>query len=293
MRSFPFKKLDAFATDASGGNPAAAVYLDDFSSITEEEMQRIARELKGFVSEVGFLARLAPDAFRLRYFSAEKEVQFCGHATIAICHDLVGRDPALAALPRFLLHTNKGVLPVEPRDGAVFIHAPVPVFSECDIPREAMCSALGLAEADLGPMAPGLVNAGNQTLCVPVRGPREVAALAPDFATLRAFCDRHGLDVVTVFSQGTVHAENHLRTRVFAAPFGYLEDPATGSGNAALAYHLHRLGRWDGRPFRIEQGADLAHPNLVRITSVPDPDCGLRVSFGGGAVLRIEGRYWV
>jgi PhzF family phenazine biosynthesis protein len=294
MKSYPFKKLDAFATATSGGNPAAAVYLDTFDAITEAEMQRLARELKGFVSEVGFIARLAPDAFRLRYFSSEKEVQFCGHATIAIAHDLVSQDPELAALPRILLHTNKGVLPVENWEGAVFIHAPVPVYSDYGIPLAEVCKALGLAEAAIDRSIPlGLVNAGNQTLCLPLKGFREVVALQPDFATLQGFCHRYGLDVITVFSEETSDPGNRLRTRVFAAPFGYLEDPATGSGNAALAYHLHRLGRWDGLPFRIEQNADIENPNIVRIASVPDSACGLRVIFGGGAILRIDGRYWL
>ena len=294
MRSLPFKKLDAFATASSGGNPAAAVYLDAFASISGEEMQRIARELKGFVSEVGFVARLAPDAFRLRYFSSEKEVQFCGHATIAICADLVSGDAGLAALPRFLLHTNKGILPVENREGAVYIHAPLPGFTEFRIPLTEACSALGIAEERLdAEIPPGIVNGGNQTLCLPLKGCRDVVSAAPDFDVLQAFCLRHGLDVVTVFSRETSDPENRLRTRVFAAPFGYLEDPATGSGNAALAYHLHRLGHWDGSPFRIEQNASLDRPNLVRIASVPDPEAGLRVLFGGNAVLRIDGRYWI
>jgi predicted PhzF superfamily epimerase YddE/YHI9 len=36
---------------------------------------------------------------------------------------------------------------------------------------------------------------------------------------------------------------NDFRVRVFAATFGYLEDPATGSGNSALGYYLlqHQL----------------------------------------------------
>lgn len=294
MKAFPFKKLDAFATATSGGNPAAAVYLDAFEDITDSEMQRIARELKGFVSEVGFIARLAPDAFCLRYFSSEKEVQFCGHATIAIAHDLVARDAGLASLPRFLLHTNKGILPVENREGAVFIHAPVPVFTECRIPMAETCSALGLDPGRVDArIAPGLVNAGNQTLCLPLKSVRDVTSLRPDFATLQVFCARHALDVITVFSEETSDSANRLRTRVFAAPFGYLEDPATGSGNAALAYHLHRLGRWDGTPFRIEQNANLENPNIVRIASVPDDACSPRVIFGGGAILRIDGRYWI
>lgn len=294
MKSFPFKKIDAFATATSSGNPAAAVYLDSFAGITEAEMQRIARELKGFVSEVGFIARLAPDAFKLRYFSSEKEVEFCGHATIAILHDLVAHDATLASLDRILLHTNKGILPVENRDGAVYIHAPEPVFTEFRIEPREVCEALDIPLTSLDPsMETGIVNAGNQTLCLPLRTCMDVAGAAPDFQTLLGFCERHSLDVVTIFSTQVADPANRLRTRVFAAPFGYLEDPATGSGNAALGYHLHRCGRWDGGPIRIEQNASLEHPNIVRLGSAPDDVHGIRVTFGGGAILRIDGRYWI
>jgi PhzF family phenazine biosynthesis protein len=292
MRTFPYKKMDAFATATSSGNPAGAIYLDAMESITEPEMQQIARELKGFVSEVGYIARIAPDAFKIRYFSSEKEVVFCGHATIAIMHDLVTQDPGLAALERIHLHTSKGVLAVQNRDGAVFIQAPEPVFTECRIQRSWICEALGIPESvlDAG-MEPGIVNAGNQTLCLALKTCQDVAAVAPDYPTVLAFCQHHQLDVITIFSRTVAHPENRFRTRVFAAPFGYLEDPATGSGNAALGYHLHRSGHWDGSPIRLEQNADLENPNIVMLSSAPDEKHGIRISFGGGAIVRIEGRY--
>ena len=92
MKKYRFKKMDAFASGSSTGNPAAAVYPDSFEDIADREMQQIARELKGFVSEVGFIAKAGPDRYKLRYFSAEKEVEFCGHATIAIMYDLLKND---------------------------------------------------------------------------------------------------------------------------------------------------------------------------------------------------------
>ena len=109
MKKFKFKKIDAFASGNSTGNPAAAVYLDSFDEITENEMQRIARELKGFVSEVGYIAAAGVDKYKLRYFSSEKEVQFCGHATIAILYDLM-KSKGPAAGKKLLIETNKGVL---------------------------------------------------------------------------------------------------------------------------------------------------------------------------------------
>ena len=115
MRSFPFKKLDAFATAGSSGNPAAAIYLDALDDLTDPEMQRVARELKGFVSEVGFIARTGPESFTVRYFSSEKEVEFCGHATVAILYDVIATDAQLRDAPQVLLQTNMGLLPIENR----------------------------------------------------------------------------------------------------------------------------------------------------------------------------------
>ena len=67
MRRFKFKKIDAFATQESGGNPAGMVYLDSSNDITADEMRRIAIELKGFVNEVGYIRQRNEDTFGLIY----------------------------------------------------------------------------------------------------------------------------------------------------------------------------------------------------------------------------------
>ncbi len=296
MRSFPFKKLDAFATAASSGNPAAAVYLDAPDDLTDAEMQRVARELKGFVSEVGFIARTGTDSFAMRYFSSEKEVEFCGHATVAIMYDIIASDAALSAAPQVLLRTNKGVLTIENRVGmedAVYVHAPLPEYRQTAIDTVEICNALGVGDECLDRSMPiAVVNGGLETLCVPFANLDAVLATKPDLTTLLDFCNRHGIDVIDIFTTECADPARHLRTRVFAAPFGYLEDPATGSANSALGYHLHRAGLWDGSPIQIEQNADRANPNIVRLASVRDA-AGFRVVFGGSAILRIEGRYLI
>ena len=68
LKSYSFKKIDAFARGLSGGNPAGAVYLAPEEAITPREMQKIAYELKGFVSEVGFVRLPEPGLVELRYF---------------------------------------------------------------------------------------------------------------------------------------------------------------------------------------------------------------------------------
>jgi predicted PhzF superfamily epimerase YddE/YHI9 len=70
-----------------------------------------------------------------------------------------------------------------------------------------------------------------------------------------------------------------------------LEDPATGSGNAALGYYLLAHGMWNGDKIRIEQNGYRNAPNFIQMFS-READAGdSRVWFGGSAVVRIDGQY--
>src|SRR6185503_11740591 len=72
-------RIAAFADGDAGGNPAGVWIADELPRAAE--MQRIAAEV-GF-SETAFAAA-AGGGWRVRYFSPESEVPFCGHATIAL-----------------------------------------------------------------------------------------------------------------------------------------------------------------------------------------------------------------
>ena len=122
---------------------------------------------------------------------------------------------------------------------------------------------------------------------MPVTGLAAILACAPEYVRLRALTDRLGVEVIVLFTTETQLAGRALRTRIFAPAFGYLEDPATGSGNAALAQWLRKTRAWTSDVLAIEQGPDRANPN--RITIRADAAGGLHI--GGRAVARIEGEY--
>jgi PhzF family phenazine biosynthesis protein len=171
MKKFAFKKIDAFATTTSSGNPAGVISLSSQSDITGEEMQRIARELKGFVSEVGYLWHNGDDTYGLRYFSSEREVEFCGHATIAIMHDLIRNNEALLNKEVISIVTNKGRLDVlnrMPGESAVFITAPDPVFLSAALDKKSFAEAVRIEPGEISDTCPiSVVNAGLETLIVP------------------------------------------------------------------------------------------------------------------------------
>ncbi|MBN1440088.1 MAG: PhzF family phenazine biosynthesis protein [Anaerolineales bacterium] len=295
MKRFPLKKIDAFAKGASSGNPAGVIYLGPHQGVSDREILRIAQELKGFVSEVGFVRIQAGGEYAIRYYSAEREVEFCGHATIAIVYDLLKNGSGSSGGTTATIVTPKGALQVENRieeEDAVFIAAPTPVYSQDRIALTAVAEALDLAEADIHARRPiAVVNAGLETLILPMASLEAVLAMNPSLEKSKSFCRENGIDIITVFSGEVSDPANRFRTRVFASTYGYLEDPATGSGSAALGCYLLQQGLWDGAGISLEQNGSRERPNIVKIAARNAADGARQSAFGGNAVLRIQGEY--
>src|SRR6187401_1773917 len=79
----PLFQLDAFTSRLFGGNPAAVVMLEDW--LPDATLHSIGRENN--LSETAFVLPRG-DAFELRWFTPEVEVDLCGHATLASAHVL-------------------------------------------------------------------------------------------------------------------------------------------------------------------------------------------------------------
>jgi PhzF family phenazine biosynthesis protein len=89
------------------------------------------------------------------------------------------------------------------------------------------------------------------------------------------------------------NVKNKYRTRVFAPTFGYLEDPATGSGNSALGYYLLKNKLWDGTFMSLEQNGSFENPNIIKLLAKDTEGAKPQVVFGGGAIVRIDGEYFL
>jgi PhzF family phenazine biosynthesis protein len=293
MRTFSYRKIDAFTSNGSTGNPAACLYLMPGQSLTPDDMLVVAKQHKGFVSEMVYCEPSGIADVKLTYYSSECEVDFCGHGTIACLYDLASRDPHLACKPEITIETNKkGILTVSNRiqeQDAVFITAPEAVHIGTSLTAEQAAAALELPAERLSSQTPiDIINAGLATLIVPITRLADEISLFPDEAPLKAFCENNGIDIILIFSMQTASSASHAHTRVFAPRFGYLEDPATGSGNSALGFYMLKYGLWDGSPIRIEQGGEDRVFNTVHLAERD----GL-MQFGGSATVHISGEYFL
>jgi PhzF family phenazine biosynthesis protein len=268
LRRMNVQRIAAFSDGEAGGNPAGVVIADRLPD--SDEMQRIAAEV-GF-SETAFAAP-QDGGWRVRYFSPESEVPFCGHATIALG----------AALARqsgdgvFALTLNDARITVEGRGREAALQSPPT--------RSAAASARLLAEVlelfdyreeELDPrMPPAVIHGGADHFLLALRTRESLAAMRYDLDAGRALMRRDGLVTIVL---AWAETPRRFHTRNAFASGGVYEDPATGAATAALGGYLRDLGWPHGGAIEIVQGEDMGSRSRLR-AEIPDaPGSSIRVS---------------
>jgi len=266
------QRIAAFDDDGQGGNPAG-VWLGE-ALPPAAEMASVAHEL-GF-SETVFAAPEG-EAWRVRYFSPESEVPFCGHATIAL-------GAALARAHgdgRYALVLNAAAITVEGRREGERVQAALqsPPTRSAPAPAPLVDAALalfGLARADLDPrIPPACAHGGADHLVLALARRASLRAMHYALDAGRALMREHGL--VTIVLAWAEH-DSLFHVRNPFASGGVYEDPATGAGAAALAGYLRDLG-WphDGR-IDIVQGEDMGMRSRLSAEIGPEAGASIRVS---------------
>ena len=293
MEAYEYRKIDAFTSRDSLGNPAACIYLSAGQTLTNDEMLNIAKQHKGFVSEVVYCIPKSQSTFSLAYYSSECEVDFCGHGTIACMYSLIKETPDLLRQKEITIYTNKkGVLTVfneiETQD-AVYITAPCPIHIGSEINIGEIAESMALNVNQISTTHPvDIIDAGLRTLIIPIVTLDDEINVFPNEMILKDFCLKCEIDIILIYTLETANPHSIAHTRVFAPKFGYLEDPATGSGNSAFGYYMIKYDMWKGTPATIEQGGADRVFNSVSLSYKDN-----YVLFGGKATTRIKGTYYL
>lgn len=294
-RRFPYVTVDVFTDTRFGGNPLAV--FTDAQGLTDRQMQQLAAEMN--YSETTFVLPPADPAntARVRIFNRTQEMPFAGHPN-------VGTGCVLAALGRgdvdvLRFEEIAGLVEVrierDARGGiaGAYIAAPQPLSVGEELPVEAIAACAGLDVGDLVLSAhrPRIASVGLPFCFVEVTGDALTRA-APDLAAFRRLArsfkappDRLSLHL---YARVDGSASHRLRARMFAPLSGTVEDPATGSANAALAAFLLSLGGETEARFEIAQGVEMGRPSLL-LASARRTAGGIRATVGGGCVQVLRG----
>lgn len=275
-------KIAAFSDGDTGGNPAGVVLGDKLPEA--DAMQRIAAEVN--FSETAFASPVGT-GWRVRYFSPESEVPFCGHATIALGAALALRQGDGV----FALTLNEANITVEARagDGLVTAALQSPPTRSMPAPAQLVSDALrlfGYTPDDLDArIPPAIIHGGADHLALGLKSRQILAAMTYDLNAGRSLMNRAGLVTILLACAET---PQRFHTRNPFASGGVYEDPATGAATAAFAGYLRDI-RWPhGGAIDLVQGEDMGMRSRLRAEIPPTPGSSIRVS--GTARIMHESR---
>lgn len=252
------QRIAAFSDNGSGGNPAGVVLLNELPST--RAMQNLAARV-GY-SETVFAARKSDFAWRVRYFSPETEVPFCGHATIAL-------GAALAEAygeGKYLLQLNTVNISVQ---GAVHgsrykatLQSPPTYCSELSSAKiSPVLDLFGLNRTQIDARLPfSKIHAGADHYVVALRDRHDLRNMSYPLKDGRNFMNKNNL-VTIMFVWVENNQKFHVRN-AFASG-GVLEDPATGAAAAAFSGYLRDLDWPHKNKIEIIQGEDMGQRSII------------------------------
>jgi trans-2,3-dihydro-3-hydroxyanthranilate isomerase len=295
MPSYPFLLVDAFTTEALGGNPCAVVlHADDLS---DETMQRLAREFNQ--SETAFVRRSSVADLAVRYFTPAQEIPLAGHPTIATA-------AALVHAGEVSLLNGPLDMQFELRDGPIGVQitppSPTqpllvtmtqrrPVFGAIHDPAVVM-PLFGLSPDDVLPGAPiQTVSTGTPQLMVLLRDHDALRRAHPpvpeDYTRYR-----EGSDFFSphLFCLGGVTNQGRTFARQFGVAPDVLEDPVTGSATGAMAAYLWHYNYLTVPEFTAEQGHWMGRPGRIQVRVIGERNAIQTVQISGSAVVVVQGQ---
>lgn len=290
--------FDAFTSQPGKGNPAGIVLSAD--GIDSSTMQAIATATG--CNDTAFVCASNQADFSIRYFSPRREVDLCGHATIAaaIALHTSGFLDSHTLPGKFSLQTGAGVLPIvleSGRDGELLVvmsQAPAQ-FRPFKGDHRLLVGALGISTGDLHPELPIMYGStGRWTLIVPVRNLEAVQRMRP-------YTDRFPQVLADVpessihpFCMETLGAGVDLHARHFSSPSsGTVEDPVTGTASGVLGAYFQEFvvrNRAASQPLVIEQGYEMGREGRVTVWAERNGD-NYAVRIAGTAILCAEKYY--
>ncbi|MBV8890270.1 MAG: PhzF family phenazine biosynthesis protein [Alphaproteobacteria bacterium] len=287
-----FVIADVFTDTPFGGNQLAV--FPEAQGLSARAMQAFAHEIN-FAESTFVLPPADPrHACRVRIFTPKAELPFAGHPTVGTAAVLAHLGTMAPATETMIFEEGIGPVAVEidTGDGRCFTRLVVeqPVERPPTNPSRRMAAAaLSLAEdAVLDSWFAGL---GVRFAFAHLRDKAAVDGAALDRAAWSANFARAWASAMYLFS-GDPSPGGELYARMFAPAFGIEEDPATGSGAAALAAVLaERLPEKEGAfAWRIVQGVALGRPSLIEAAAEKRWNRPARLTVGGCTVITGEGR---
>lgn len=266
------ERIAAFSYKNSGGNPAGVHFSDEM--LSEKEMLLIAKEVN--YSETAFLVKVG-ESFRIRYFSPETEIAFCGHATIA-SGSFIGEKFGLG---RYELILNDGSIQIEvsQNEGENYTSISSLKTHSKDVDKEyinKIIDGFSFNKKDLNEKYPiRIAFSGNNHLIIFLKDKTKLQEMQYDFESIKVLMEQEKIVTINILWEEN---ENLYHSRNAFAYGGVVEDPATGSAAIALGEYLRDTGFKKSGKIEILQGFDMKQPSQLFVSFSEVSNSSINVS---------------
>lgn len=206
-------QVDAFTDKLFKGNPAGVCILDQ--KISENLMQNIAMEMN--LSETAFLEK-NNRGYNLRWFTPEKEVDLCGHATLASAHILWKEGYEKES--EIIFYTKSGMLKAIKDKDYITLDFPKNEPEPTNLPEKLSQAFYHIP----------FVGKNKMDYLIELEDERVLKEITPDFDLLKSIDNVRGVILTSISSD----PKYDFISRFFAPNVGVKEDPVTGSSHTCL-----------------------------------------------------------
>ena len=275
--------VNAFTTHGTGGNPAGVVLNAD--NLSDAQKLKIAQQV-GY-SETAFVASDEEADYAVSFFTTTAEVDFCGHATLAVFSTLHQRG--ILSAGSYVQRTKAGMLGVTiAHNGKVVMEQQLPQkipqpeesFSYLQIAKILGIDSNTLASTNL-PIE--VISTGLPDVIIPVAN-GYLDSIVPNDDAIADFCDKHNVVGFHVFELCAPQSELTASCRNFAPLFGIPEESATGSACGALACYLTEHTKL-GSDYVFEQGRAMNCTSIISASVQSTNTAISKVEVGGFAKI--------
>ena len=277
--------LNAFAENGKGGNPAGVVLNAD--ELTAKNKLEIARKV-GF-SETSFVSKSKTEDFKLDFFTPNKQIAHCGHATVATFSYL--KQIGALKSDRSSKETIDGSRKIKMIGDLAFMEQLAPKYLDVSHKESDILKSLGLSKTDLLLNAPiQLVNTGNSFILIPVKSKEILNSIVPDLNLITEVSKEFDLIGYYVFSTDMESTAYDATSRMFAPSYGIEEEAGTGMAAGPLASYLFDVLKMEQSSFKIQQGKymKVPSPSLIVVNLQIEKEEIMGLMAGGVGLLQRE-----
>ena len=297
---YRFYTADVFANRIFHG--AQIAVFPQAGQLDQRQMQLLAREMN--LAETAFVFPMDSDLanWRVRIFSPHAEIDFSGHALIAIGHVLAetGAIPLVHKHTPVTIEENSGRIAVNITQDAgkpvliQFTRTTRPVLDRFVPPEQQLADMLSLRLTDLEnkKFQPLIVYSDHSYLVVPLRTWAAVREAKFDYqAWGQSSAPASMAREIMLLTTQTDSSRSNFHVRLLGPNIGIKEDPPVGSAMPAFSAYLCAQAhiKHGTHVFVVDRGAPTSRQSVLNVEMDHQGEATLTVRIGGPAVSVAEG----